>query len=196
MSPSIPASHIMTNKVAHELVMPKSIEYGMLSPELLLEYCKTKMRGIDDQVQRAFAGQKTRNDLSKALSDLANAFQKKEITADDQTTKNAAYKAFDEAIAAAGPTSQLGIELQALKASFTTDANGGSEHNDARVAEAELKTFLDTVGRIQTDVNREGELEMIQLQSLMSQRQQAIQMCSNMVANLGQTSLAIVQNMK
>jgi hypothetical protein len=35
---------------------------------------------------------------------------------------------------------------------------------------------------------------MIQLQSLMSQRQQAIQMCTNMVQALGQSSQAVAAN--
>ena len=57
-----------------------------------------------------------------------------------------------------------------------------------------MKSLSDAVASIQQDVNHEGELEMIKLQSLMSQRQQALQMCTNLVQSLGQSAQQITAN--
>ncbi len=50
------------------------------------------------------------------------------------------------------------------------------------------------VENIQKDLNSSTELSMINLQSLMSQRQEAIQLCTNLVQSLGDQVNKIAEN--
>lgn len=184
--------------VATKLLPPS---FGLLTPETLLAFCETKLRGIDEQVQRAFLSQQNRNRLSTALSTLSDQLsaRSKGIGEGDVTVKDDIIKAYKAAIAEAGPESAVGEKLVEELAHFTATGNGqgadyGVENDTGSIADWEMKDFMDSIQRMQGDVNREGELEMIQLQSLMSQRQQALQMCTNMVASLGQSSQQIAAN--
>lgn len=174
-------------------------EFSFLTPEALMAFCETKIRGIDAQVQSAFLKQKARNDLSDKLSRLANLLSPKSgndsggVKAEDTQLKADIVAAFDDAIRAAGGDTGLAERLTQQKATFAASAVGGSKDNDGDVADWEIKAILDTVQSIQSDTNRAGELEMIQLQSLMSMRQQALQLCTNMVQSCGQMTLGIVQ---
>lgn len=197
----IQASASTRNDVMLSQVDLRGPQFGLLTPETLLDFCAMKLRGIDEQVQRAFMKQQDRNKLSAALGDLANVLQSSKTIPDDASGDGMRAEVsarFDAAIAAAGPNTAVGKDLQAQKDAFTktiTPSGEGATANGAGADENEMKRFVDTLTRTQANVNREGELEMIQLQSLMSQRQQAIQMCTNLVSGLGQSSMAIAQNM-
>jgi len=177
-------------------------EFALLTPEALLEFCKTKLEGLDAQVKSGFLKQQRRNRLSGALSDLVASLNSKAdkasggVAAVDNNLKQTIVAQFDAAIRAAGGDQGLVKRLQDEKARFEATAfpPEGQEHNDAGVADWEMADFAEAVQNIQSDVNREGELEMIQLQSIMSQRQQALQMCTNMVQSLGQSAMGIAQN--
>lgn len=173
-------------------------EFGYLTPDMLLDYCRAKVRGLDEQIQRAFLKQQDRNRLSQALSglmDQLSAFREHGIKDSDKASKDAVNGAYDRAIAAAGPNTELGTKLRAEKDAFNRTAGGTETKNakeSAAVSAEEMKAFSDTIQRAQSDANHEGELEMIKLQSLMSQRQQAFQLITNMVAALGETAKGIV----
>jgi len=173
----------------------------LLTPEALLEYCKMKLKNIDSQVKTAFMKQQDRNRLSSALSDLATKLSQKAskgsggVDENDKKTKEEVLRAYDAAIRAAASNPALMQKLEAEKAKFEATANGtDKKKNDGGVADWEMEDLTEAVQRMQSDLNRDGELEMIQLQSLMSQRQQALQMCTNMVQSLGQSAMGIVQN--
>ena len=57
-----------------------------------------------------------------------------------------------------------------------------------------VKRFVDNLKGLQTEVNQGSELGMITLQSLMSQRQMAIQLTTNLVQSLGEMTNKIAAN--
>ena len=177
-------------------------EFSFLTPEALMEFCEAKLKSLDAQVKSAFLKQQRRGRLSGALSDLANSLNSKAdkasggVAAVDDGLKQTILRQFDAAIANAGGDQGLVKRLQDEKAKFEKSAYPaqGDANNDAGVADWEMQDLADAIQGIQSDVNREGELEMIQLQAVMSQRQQALQMCTNMVQSLGQSAMGIAQN--
>jgi hypothetical protein len=192
--PSIPTT---SNALAIGTAVAPS--FAFLTPDTLLAYCESKLRGIDEQVQRTFAGQEKRNRLNTALSELSDKLSKHQnvIGPDDKDIKADIEALYQNAIDAAGPDTELGKQLAQQKADFHATATGTSTQikgDQPDIAAWEMKNFMDSVQRMQGDANRQGELEMIQLQSLMSQRQQALQMCTNMVSGLGQSSREIAAN--
>jgi hypothetical protein len=180
--------------------------FEFLTADSLLAYCAMKLRSLDSQVQTAFASQKMRGDVSTALTDLQQTFDRAinlpnpgdgEVAAQhhaERVTKINA--AFDAAIAkAGGPDTPIGQRIKEQRDDFNKNATGAHHKGDeADIHDTEFAGYVKTLGAIQKDLNQEGELEMINLQSLMSMRQQAIQMCSNMVAGLGQSATAVAQN--
>jgi hypothetical protein len=174
----------------------EQLSFEHLTPETLLDYCRIKLRGLDEQIQRSFGSQQARNRLSTGLSKLAEAFSNRQrIEAGDQGAKDFVNAAYDGAIAAAGGIETVvGGRLAAEKEKFRLTSTRDVTGDDPSVIDSELRDFMSTVQQIQKDVNLQGDLDMIQLQSLMSGRQQAIQMCTNMVSSLHQASQGVVSN--
>lgn len=176
--------------------------FGFLTPETLLIYCQTKLRGLDEQIQRAMAGQKNRGRAQEALGELSEALDPNGLNGDEtgasgKTKRDEVVDKYNKAIVAVGPETEMGKQLAANRDKFLTDASGKRtdiENDDAHVSKDDMRTFTDSVSQMQSQFNREGELEMIQLQSLMSQRQTALQMCTNMISGLGQSSQQIAAN--
>lgn len=169
--------------------------FMFLTPETLVDYCQTRIRGLDEQVQATFRKQENRKALSDSLSKLADHFNDRDGIAASETEERAQIEAaFDAAIEAAGPNTPAGKALEKVRADYRADAAGGSEENNADVDQTGCKEIFERINAIQGDVNRASELEMIQLQSLVSQRQQALQVCTNLVSALGQQMQAIAQN--
>lgn len=179
--------------------------FEFLTADSLLAYCAMKLRQIDAQVHTAFTSQKLRNDVSTALTNLQQTMQgviNLPAPTDEQSAAEHAQRlklindAFDAAILrAGGPDTPIGKRIQEQKDHFNGNAQGTNYDGDkADVHESEIAQYVNTLASIQKDINQEGELEMINLQSLMSMRQQAIQMCTNMVASLGQAANAVAQN--
>ena len=57
-----------------------------------------------------------------------------------------------------------------------------------------MQSFIDRLQGCASDLNSNSELQMIQLQSLMSERQTAIELTTNLVQSLGNQAEKIAQN--
>ena len=66
--------------------------------------------------------------------------------------------------------------------------------SDNTLDNTEMQTFITKLQGCASDLNSSSELQMIQLQSLMSERQTAIQLTTNLVQSLGDQSEKIVDN--
>lgn len=169
-----------------------------VTPESLMAYCEVRLRGLDTQVQSAYAKQMGANKASGALSTLQqklNACSGKGIgmSKQDSGGDKATCKDVTDAYDAAIKELPEGKEKEALilaKGNFVADADNGS------VDPADITRYADTVGSIQKDFNGISELNMINLQSLMSQRQMAVQLCTNMMNVLNDTLKAPINNIK
>jgi hypothetical protein len=166
---------------------------GALTPDALMTYCATRLRGLDDQMQTQLAGQQQARDASGALNELTNklsALGKDDkgdgIHADDPGNKAEVARLFKEAIdkTPPGPARDM---LCREHATFTHDLN------DNIMSKGDAAQMATRLGTITKELNDSAELDMISLQSLMSQRQTAIQMCTNLVAALGESTKTITQ---
>jgi hypothetical protein len=164
---------------------------GALTPETLLAYCASKMRGLDGQIQACFAKQQARNAKSEALSKLATAMNTWKVGFEGNPKAKAEIEAaLKEAKASLAGDPALSEQLANLTNAFNETAKDKTGHVDSD----EMNGFMSTVQSMQQSINQDGELEMLQMQSMMSQRQQALQLCTNMIQSLGQSSQAICSN--
>jgi hypothetical protein len=78
---------------------------------------------------------------------------------------------------------------------FKNFQDGSIDSSSSTIDVADFTTMTTTaVQNIQKDLNSSTELSMINLQSLMSQRQEAIQLCTNLVQSLGDQVNKIADN--
>jgi len=182
-----------------------------LTPEALLAYCAERMGSIDDQVKQYMGLAQAREKARGALNELKTALKthggglvadpndnpKKEILAKYDTAIEAAKKADPD----------LANRLTAERDKFKSTAiehdgmapEGYENFRDVydgfnKVSKEEMENFGDAVTGITSDLDEKSQLDMMTLQSLMSKRQTAVQMCTNLVSAVGDTSKAIAAN--
>jgi hypothetical protein len=72
--------------------------------------------------------------------------------------------------------------------------DGGHTEEDGNISVEEMKGFIDDLNNINSGLSSNSELQMINLQSLMSQRQTAVELTTNLVQSLDETTGKIVGN--
>jgi hypothetical protein len=189
-----------------------------LTMDSLLVYCESRIRGLDSQVNAVFADQQRANDASSAIGWLESCCAQCEANGIDDkgTAVHDLIRAFQLAIGKVGADSPTGQKLLEKQQAFirSVGKNGGADlmaemqqpgywtgpvkadagmlaHN---LSGDQVKAMVDGLKEVQADVNHGSELGMITLQSLMSQRQMAIQLVTNLVQSLGEMTNKIAAN--
>jgi hypothetical protein len=186
-----------------------------LTPDALMAYCANRLRDLDEQMQQAFAGQQKFRVVSEALGEIQQTLQGassgKGLHADDGSGPYIIKCDYEKALANMpdGPEKdkvQASYQEFMSHCSWQADPNnpqnpggqklvysGGPLAGESDGAAQACRDAADHIGQINKDLSSSSELAMISLQSLMSQRQTAIQICTNLVSALGETSKAIAQ---
>lgn len=169
------------------------------SPEALLLYCRTRMSDFDGQIDQAMARQHANAGKSKALSDLSAVLHLYPALPNGGPEHAAAYTAiraaFDDAIArCGGPGTAEGAKLRETFEAFHRTAHPEDTSTDApwAVNENEMSGFTQSVSDLQKSLNAGAEIEMMQLQSVVSQRSTFLQFVSSQLQSLDQTAKAIL----
>ncbi len=193
------------------LLTPEMIEPGEvpLSPDSLMIYLQTRLGDLDAQIETLMGKQtkaiKVREKLDKIQAALARLKQDPDKPAsarDDKVvdgTDNAKHqvqinKALDE-------LAQLEPDLaESMRAKFKEDgfildgATAANPYGDVRYTSQEViatQEYLDSVSR---QLESGASLDMIRLQSLMSSRQTAVQLSTNVVSALNESTRSIANN--
>jgi hypothetical protein len=163
-----------------------------LSPDALMSYCSTRLRGIDDQVHAAFAKQQQTNADSSVLTQINISVPDHDLDMTNDDDRSVVQGAIDQLAAARDhiqdPTAKQALDAEINELQGDLDGTGKVNIEDFKNATS------GAVQKIQQDLNSGAELSMINLQSLMSQRQQAIQVCTNLVQSLGDQVNKIAEN--
>jgi hypothetical protein len=158
-----------------------------LTPDAMLVYCQSRLSGINTQCRDLMTRQEQNGNAQAALGDLLSTLYSHQDGVNGDTKQavlNAYQKAIDDV---GGPTSPLGQKLANDRDTlFGTGDTQGDKNAMAALINA-TKTH-------QSDLNSDSEIDMIRLQSLMSQRQTAIQLTTNIVQSLNDQANKIVAN--
>jgi hypothetical protein len=158
-----------------------------LTPDSLLAYIGAKLRGLDEQIQSLMQqerGTQTQMDLisvARATVDGGNLPQ-------GSPEVKSALDSLDAAIASLPEGSPAREQLLKVRTDFANNANDGG------MGPKERSDFAALVGNAGQTLSQASEMSMIRLNSVMSMRQSAIQMCTNMMSTMGQMMLGIAQN--
>jgi len=189
-----------------------------LDPSTILAYCASRLNAIDTLIRSRFAAQTKTNETLKhanELIDTLNMFPAgvAEGAGPDAKCANdhrhlAARlarnynQATDPALRAKLADNYLVVtgKPMALENGFATATDPAKVELDlARIgpiSDADWKLRIASVKTLQDSLSKDGELSMIELQSLVSQRQLAIQLTTQLMSAEAEGKRAIVANIK
>jgi hypothetical protein len=187
-----------------------------LSPDALLAYCQARLDSIDGQTRGIFKEQELRNSESSAIQSVLATFQGYTSGVnDDQQACTAMETSLSNLIKQLQQTDpgcpELGKLMQTFndlrysgtgsKVSTLTAFDEGSypaartgPEGDCTLSTSEIQGFISNIQNCASDLNSDSELQMIQLQSLMSQRQTEVQLTTNLVQSLGDQAEKVAEN--
>jgi hypothetical protein len=201
---------------------PDDAASANLSPDALMAYCQSRLDSIDSQVRASFAEQQTNastiSQIDQVISDLKTydgADQK-----DPTVCKNleAKFGALIQSLRASDPSCPALPQLTTAYNSMVWSGDGGAQFahslpgdpdfidegtyppdesgpkGDNVLSSSELQGYVQTLTDAAGNLNSNSELQMVQLQSLMSQRQTAISLTTNLVQSLGDQENKIADN--
>jgi hypothetical protein len=166
-----------------------------LTPDALLYYCEARLDGLDTQMQGIMDQQETSNADEQHLKDAIDALDQYSSGGGDpqaliQTIQGDVSQIQDPATQA--KMQDLVNDMQNNLKSFSVSQQNAPEY--LPFTSSQIQAWTDTVKNVDSDLSSGAELNMIQLQSLMSERQVATQLTTNLVQSLGDELNKIVDN--
>ncbi len=195
-----------------------------LTPDALMAYCQARLDSIDGQVEGTFNEQEVRNGEASAVQQVIAKFQTYSAgvnSGDSQgaskcTTMELSLSNLIQQIQASDPgfpdlgklehtyndllysgtgpqdATSTTPALQYLDPSTYPPNKNGTPDNI--LSSDEMQSAIQSLQGVASDLNSGAELQMIQLQSLMSERQTAVELTTNLVQSLGDQSEKVAEN--
>jgi hypothetical protein len=190
-------------------------EFASLTPDALMAYCESRLHSIGDQVNTIFSSQELRNSETTAAQSVIQAFQANiagvsndaatcttietslqnlivhlKATDPDCPGLGALEQTYNNVLfSGTGPTGDLKYQDPDLY-----PAHEATQAPDQTYSDTEMQGYVSNLQSFVSGLNSDSELQMVQLQSLMSQRQTAIELTTNLVQSLGDQSEKIAEN--
>ena len=195
-----------------------------LTPDALMAYCKARLDSIDGQVKDSFdSQQKGAEDVSRintVLGDLKNFSAVGTTKAEDCTKLETSLGSAITDLQKSNPTCPALPGLIQTYNNMVWSGTGGSstdppkifpgpqfidpddyppdtslpKQGDCDLGPTELQGFVQQITDASATISSQSELQMVQLQSLMSQRQTALSLTTNLVQSLGDQQNKIADN--
>jgi hypothetical protein len=178
---------------------------GCLSAESMMIYCQTQLSSMDSGIQAMIEEQKAaihkKDVLNRLQSELTTAY---DMDQGGQATKDRALAAFDAAIAELPEGDPVRVELEQHRANLDgTNLRWEQEGPDGatitfnrRFAKEDWDDSIQIFADMKEKIGDDAEIRMIQMQSLMSARQTAVSLTTNMLNRMHQTEKGIVDNIR
>lgn len=210
MTTSIQPSAFTTPLVAGDVTFTNN-----LSPDAMMIYLQTRLDGLDAQVDTIFNDQKRQQQAQSILrniqTDLAPLNDKNadpvtlvEAHQDPPTSDSEGNPVQADPTYTDGPVkvnvARHLAELRELDPKLADVIENKLHEGDQLFGTknptgthvAAAKSYLDGIGK---DLESAAQMNMIHLQSIMSARQTAVQLATNLVSSLGESTKAIVSNL-
>ena len=194
-----------------------------LSPDALMAYCQSRLDSIDGQVTASFAAQQKNASSISQIDQLITELKSYDSTdqKDPAVCKEleAKFGGLIKSLMSSDPGCPALPDLTKAYNNMVWSGDGGAAHNhstdpsdpdfidkttyppdgdgplgDNILSTTELQGYVQTLSDAAGNLNSNSELQMVQLQSLMSQRQTAISLTTNLVQSLGDQENKIADN--
>jgi hypothetical protein len=161
-----------------------------LTGESLLLYCQTQLNSYDDTISGFLNEQKLNLARKKGLSNLENTIKKYVNHADAASCADIIAR-FQDAIQALPPGDVLRGALEDKLNWFCNHNNSEGVHS---FTSEQMTAFAGDIRSMLDNVNGNAEINMIQLQQVMSQRQTAVQLTTSLLSKLDEGTKSVVSN--
>ena len=171
-----------------------------LTPESMMVYLTTRLSGIDEQIQGHMQSQEQSEKLRAAvnaikakLNELPQSSDKGDNLEGKRAVLDEIASIIDEQIAPVDPNlaQRLTDDLSAENHILYTPKGGNGTYTTTEIENSQK--YLETIA---SELESTAQMNMIHLQSLMSGRQTAISLATNLLASLGESSKKIVDNIR
>ena len=172
-----------------------------LTPEAMMIYLSARLSSIDAEIQELFDKQQLLEKLKEPLHAIQNVLAGADGKAVPISNEQAQLlveqlelvRDLDQ-----GTFDDILDQLQAAGIDVSVNDRGGISvaFEDGVLTARQAEAFRGIIDGASKTLDSSAQLEMIKLQSLMSQRQTLIQMSSNIVASLGKSDEAIAANFR
>jgi hypothetical protein len=165
-----------------------------LSPDAMILYCQTQLDGLDSKIRGLMAAQRKSTDDQNAINAALQTFNKYP-NGDMRDGGNAQMcqdleNALNAALDKVGRDTPAGQRLQDVLNQVHATGLG----DDKRIAPEEMQGFVSDLKNIGSDLSSNAEINMVEIQSNVSTRQTTVQLTTNIVQSLGETSKLIAGN--
>jgi hypothetical protein len=193
-----------------------------LSPDALMAYCQSRLDSIDSQVSASFASQQTNassiSQIDQVIADLRTYDGSDQKDPAVCKSLEAKFQGLIQSLQASDPGCAVLPELTTAYNSMVWSGTGGATaqstlpddpdfidagtyppdksgpQGDNILSSQELQGYVQTLTDAAGNLNSGSELQMVQLESLMSERQTAITLTTNLVQSLGDQESKIADN--
>jgi hypothetical protein len=192
-----------------------------LSPDALMSYCQTRLDSIDGQVRASFDDQQKNASITQQIDQVIGAikpYDGSDLTdptlCKDLETK---FGSLIENLKNTDPNCPVLPSLTVAYNSMVWSGDGGAlfahtpgtpdfidndkyppvkgtPQGDLKIGTQELQGYVQTLSDAAGNLNSNSELGMVQIQSLMAQRQTAVTLTTNLVQSLGDQENKIADN--
>jgi len=182
-----------------------------ISVDSILAYCTARMGNLDEMLKKKMQDQTDQNALAKQWSDLqalmqhcaaggiiaggdqsGNTAVANQLIAQYQSTNDPALKTEIQSIFNKFMPSKPGLDMSTLPKGGTVTANP-----DATIKPEDFaSSVIDEVKTRASSISQGADLAMIDIQSLVSQRQQAMQLSSQMLAAVNEGEKSTIGNIR
>jgi hypothetical protein len=187
-----------------------------LTPDTLVAYCDSRLMGLDSQMQSIFNQQQESAATTQSLSNLAsqlndlpapNTASPPTVTmtmAQWKQIDGAYYQSIDELSSASGTPGQeyvngvqtaLGGQLEQDRSSLFQNSSFYA-NGTVCVPASTITNISQNLKTYTSNLNSDSQMQMINLQSMMSQQQTAVELSTNLLESMSQTNQAIASNCK
>lgn len=167
-----------------------------LTPESLMIYLSTRLESVDDQIQDIFSTQQDSEKIRAAINRIRTALNALDEDSDKDKELHASEYAFagiekliDDQIGSVDP--KLAERMKSDLEGKGYILNGGSDY-----LTSELDNTREYLENLTGQLESTAQMNMIRLQSLMSARQTAISLATNLIAKLNDSTQKVVENIR
>lgn len=164
------------------------VDYVPLTAEGLLLFCQSRLRELDDAIQRKMAGQTELVALQSMVGEVSSCLKEQNGGVTTQEQHDRAVGLVDAAIAKAEACGQnMAVEsLQSVRRRLT--------EGDFQSAPDEVKDMSNMLDTALSSCRSSAEVSMIELQSLVSKRATQLQLTTGMMNSIDEAPKAIAAN--
>lgn len=168
-----------------------------LTPESLMIYLSTRLESVDGQIQDIFSAQQDSEKIRAAIDQIRTALN----ALKEDSNKNKELHGSEYAFAGIEQIieQQIGSVDPDLAARMKSDLDGEGyilEGGDSDYLTSELEKTREYLEDLTGQLESTAQMNMIHLQSLLSARQTAISLSTNLIAKLNDSTQKVVENIR